>query len=62
MNIASFVEYDICMKKKIIITVVSIVAVAGLGTLFSQLGMGWFDGLSKPSEWVPSWVFPVVGR
>ena len=52
--------YYLCMKKNVIITVVSIVAVAGLGTLFSQLGMGWFDGLNKPTEWVPSWVFPVV--
>lgn len=48
------------MKKNIIITLVSIIAVAGLGTLFTQLGMGWFDGLDKPSEWIPSWIIPIV--
>ena len=48
------------MKKNIIITLVSIVAVAVLGTIFAQLGMGWFDGLVKPREWIPSWIIPVV--
>lgn len=48
------------MKKNIIITIVSIIAVAGLGTLFAQLGMGWFDGLDKPTEWIPSWIIPIV--
>lgn len=48
------------MKKNIIITLVSIVVVAGLGTLFAQLGMGWFDGLNKPTEWIPSWIIPIV--
>lgn len=48
------------MKKNIVITLVSIIAVAGLGTLFAQLGMGWFDGLRKPTEWIPSWIIPIV--
>lgn len=48
------------MKKNIVITLVSIVAVAGLGTLFAQLGMGWFDNLQKPTEWIPSWIIPIV--
>jgi len=48
------------MKKNIIITLVSILIVAGLGTLFAQLGMGWFDGLDKPTEWIPSWIIPIV--
>jgi len=48
------------MKKNVIITIVSILAVAGLGTLFTQFGMGWFDGLSKPREWIPSFVIPIV--
>ena len=48
------------MKKNIIITLVSILVVAGLGTLFAQLGMGWFDGLDKPAEWIPSWIIPIV--
>lgn len=48
------------MKKNIIITLVSIVIVAGLGTLFAQLGMKWFDGLDKPTEWIPSFIIPIV--
>ena len=48
------------MKKSIILTIISIILVAGLGTLFAQLGMGWFDGLIKPTEWIPSWIIPVV--
>lgn len=48
------------MKKNIIITVASIVGVAVLGTIFAQLGMGWFDSLQKPTEWIPSFVIPIV--
>ena len=48
------------MKKNIIITIASIVGVAVLGTIFAQLGMGWFDGLRKPTEWIPSWIIPIV--
>ncbi|MBQ8909319.1 MAG: tryptophan-rich sensory protein [Clostridia bacterium] len=48
------------MKKYIWITLISIVAVAGFGTLFTQLGMGWFDKLIKPAEWIPSWIIPIV--
>ena len=48
------------MKKNIIYIVVSLLVVAGLGTLFTQLGMGWFDGLRKPTEWIPSWIIPIV--
>ena len=48
------------MKKNIVITVASIVGVAVLGTIFAQLGMGWFDGLNKPTEWIPSFVIPIV--
>lgn len=48
------------MKKNIIITVVAIVLVAVLGTIFAQIGMGWFDGLVKPTEWIPSFIIPIV--
>ena len=48
------------MKKNIIITIISIILVAGLGTLFTQLGMGWFDSLDKPTEWIPSFIIPIV--
>lgn len=48
------------MKKNGIISIVAIVLVAGLGTIFTQLGMGWFDGLVKPTEWIPSFIIPIV--
>lgn len=48
------------MKKNIIITVVSIVLVAVIGTIFAQIGMGWFEGLIKPTEWIPSFIIPIV--
>lgn len=48
------------MKKNIIITLVSIASVAVLGTIFAQIGMGWFDGLTKPREWIPSFIIPIV--
>ncbi|MBQ7602934.1 MAG: tryptophan-rich sensory protein [Clostridia bacterium] len=50
-------------KQKIIdyvIVILPIAIVAGLGTLFSNLGMSWFDTLAKPTQWVPDWIFPVV--
>jgi len=48
------------MKKNIILIVVSILSVAVLGTIFTQLGMEWFDGLLKPREWIPSFIIPIV--
>ena len=46
--------------KNIIISFVTIFLVAGLGSLFVNLGMKWFDGLVKPSEWIPNIVIPIV--
>lgn len=48
------------MRKSIIISLSSILLVAGLGTLFTQLGMSWFETLIKPSEWIPSYIIPIV--
>ena len=31
-----------------------------MGTIFTQLGMGWFDTLEKPTEWIPSFIIPIV--
>ena len=38
----------------------SILVVAGLGSLFVNLGMEFFDSLARPSEFVPSFVIPIV--
>ena len=45
---------------KIIITIISILVVAVLGSVFVGLGMDWFDSLIKPMQWVPNIVFPIV--
>lgn len=52
------------MKKNqiiaIIISTISIVAVAGFGTLFVNLGMDWFNSLNKPSQWIANIIIPIV--
>lgn len=52
------------MKKNqiiaIIISTISIIAVAGLGTLFVNLGMDWFNSLNKPSQWIANIIIPIV--
>lgn len=55
-----FCAYTYFMKKNIWFIIGGVVLVAGLGTLFTQLGMGWFDGLIRPKEWIPSYVIPIV--
>ena len=47
-------------KWKSLYVILPIVAVAGLGTLFVNLGIDWFNALVKPSQWIPNWVIPVV--
>ena len=46
--------------KRIISVVAPIVVVAVLGSIFVNLGMDWFNGLNKPTQWIPNWVIPVV--
>lgn len=45
---------------RIFSVVAPIVLVAVLGSIFVNLGMDWFNGLAKPSQWIPNWVIPVV--
>ena len=47
-------------KLKIFISIISIIVVAALGSVFVQLGMDWFNGLNKPSQWIPNIVIPIV--
>ena len=44
----------------IILSFVFIAVVAGLGSLFVNLGMDWFNALSKPTQWIPNIVIPIV--
>ena len=44
----------------IILTWLFIFLVAGLGSLFVNLGMTWYEGLNKPSQWIPNIVIPIM--
>ena len=51
------------MKRKtisIIFSILAVVIVAALGSVFVNLGMNWFNGLSKPTQWIPNFVIPIV--
>ena len=51
------------LKQKIVkslYVILPIALVAGLGTLFVNLGMDWFNALTKPSQWIPNIVIPIV--
>ena len=45
---------------KILITIISILVVAILGSVFVNLGMDWFNSLTIPSQWIPNIVIPIV--
>lgn len=45
---------------RIVGVIAPIVLVAVLGSVFVNLGMDWFNGLTKPSQWIPNWIIPVV--
>lgn len=46
--------------KSYILIIVSILIVAGLGTLFVNLGMDWYSTLERPSKFVPDFIIPIV--
>lgn len=46
--------------RKIIFAIAVILVVAGLGSLFVNLGMNWFNGLDKPSQWIYNFVIPIM--
>ncbi len=51
------------MNKKLkfqLLAVAMVILVAGLGSVFVSLGMDWFGGLSKPTQWIPNIVIPIV--
>ena len=52
------------MNKKQILNalwiILPIALVAGLGSVFVNLGMDWFNGLTKPTQWIPNIVIPIV--
>lgn len=44
----------------IILIIASVLLVAGLGSLFVNLGMSWYIKLNTPTQWVPNIVIPIV--
>lgn len=44
----------------ILFSFVPVVIVAILGSLFVNLGMNWFSSLTKPIQWIPNFVIPIV--
>ena len=44
----------------IILIIASVLLVAGLGSLFVNLGMEWYSNLNTPSQWIPNIVIPIV--
>ena len=45
---------------KIISIVLPIVIVAVLGSIFVNIGLPWFNALTKPSQWIANPVIPIV--
>ena len=43
-----------------VIIIASIFIVAGLGTLFVNLGLDWFSTLQRPSQFPPDFIIPIV--
>lgn len=43
-----------------VLPVASVLLVALLGWVFVDIGMDWFNGLQKPSEWIPNALIPIV--
>ena len=45
---------------KYFLTALCIVAVAALGSVFTGLGQEWYSLLTKPTQWPPDYLFPIV--
>ena len=45
---------------KLLSVILPILVVAVLGSIFVNLGMGWFNSLNKPSQWIPNIIIPIV--
>ena len=51
------------MSKKLkfqILATILVVIVAVLGSVFVNIGMDWFNGLTKPTQWIPNIIIPIV--
>lgn len=51
------------MRKQLkfeILSIVLVVLVAVLGSIFVNIGMDWYSSVTKPTQWIPSFVIPIV--
>ena len=51
------------MSKKLkfqILATILVIIVAVLGSVFVNIGMDWFNGLTKPTQWIPNIIIPIV--
>ena len=46
--------------QNILLSVVPVIIIAVLGSIFVNIGMEWFNSLAKPTEWIPNIVIPIV--
>lgn len=56
-------EYNNNMKnqvRNIVLSSLFILIVAVLGSVFVNLGTDWFNSLSRPSQWIPNALIPIV--
>ncbi len=42
------------------LSIAAVVLVAVLGSIFVNIGLEWFSGLNKPSQFVPSFIIPII--
>ena len=47
-------------SKKVLYSILPIIIVAVIGSIFVNIGLDWFDILIKPREWIPNWIIPIV--
>lgn len=47
-------------NSKIAISIISVIIVAVLGSVFVNLGMDWFNELYKPSQWISNIIIPIM--
>lgn len=48
------------VKKTNAIIIISIILVAVVGSVFVNMGIDWFNGLVKPTQWISNIVIPIL--
>ncbi|MBQ7308246.1 MAG: tryptophan-rich sensory protein [Clostridia bacterium] len=48
------------VKRNYIIIILSLILIAGLGSVFVNLGMDWFETLKKPTQFIPNFLIPIM--